>query len=53
VRKIAADNIGVEKIYPLGAPTIAKIESVKQARVRRAKLYYLRNYKKRLKEKAV
>jgi large subunit ribosomal protein L19 len=51
VRKIGADNIGVEKIYPLSAPTIVKIEPVKQAKVRRAKLYYLRNYKKKLKEK--
>lgn len=50
VRKIAADRIGVEKIYPLNAPTVAKIEPVKQARVRRAKLYFLRDYKKRLKE---
>lgn len=51
VRKIAAGNIGVEKIYPLIAPTIVKIEPVKQAEVRRAKLYYLRDYKKKLKEK--
>lgn len=53
VRKIGADSIGVEKIYPLNAPTIAKIEPVKQARVRRAKLYFLRDYKKRLKEKSL
>lgn len=53
VRKIAAGNIGVEKIYPLSSPTIAKIEPVKQAKVRRAKLYYLKGYKKKLKEGAV
>ena len=53
VRKIGADNVGVEKIYPLGAPTIAKIEPIRQAKVRRAKLYFLRDYKKRLKEKAL
>ena len=53
VRKIGADGIGVEKIYPLNAPTIAKIEPVRQARVRRAKLYFLRDYKKKLKETAV
>lgn len=50
VRKIAADKIGVEKIYPLSSPNIVKIEPVKQAKVRKAKLYYLRHYRKRLKE---
>lgn len=53
VRKIGADNIGVEKIIPLNVPTIAKIEAVKQAKTRRAKLYFLRGYKKKLKEKAL
>ena len=50
VRKVS-DGVGVEKIYPLSLPTIAKIEILKQAEVRRAKLYYLRRgYTKRLKE---
>lgn len=53
VRKIGADRIGVEKVYPLNAPTVLKIVPVKQARVRRAKLYFLRNYKKRVKETSV
>lgn len=53
VRKIGADHIGVEKIYPFASPVIAKIEIVKQAKVRRAKLYFLRDYNKRLKEKKV
>lgn len=53
VRKVS-DGVGVEKIFPLGLPTITKIEVKKEARVRRAKLYYLKgNYKKRLKEKKI
>ena len=43
VRKIS-DGIGVEKIFPLNLPTITKIEIKKQNQVRRAKLYFLRNY---------
>ena len=50
VRKIGADNVGVEKIYPLNAPAVVKIEPVRQAKTSRAKLYFLRDYKKRLKE---
>lgn len=50
VRKIS-EGVGVEKIFPIGSPNITKIVPIKQARVRRAKLYYLRNYNKRLKEK--
>jgi large subunit ribosomal protein L19 len=50
VRKIAS-GVGVERIFPLRLPTIAKIEAVKRLKTRRAKLYYLRTYKKRLKEK--
>jgi large subunit ribosomal protein L19 len=49
VRK-SSDGIGVEKIFPLNAPSVIKVEPIKQAKVRRAKLYYLRGAKKRLKE---
>jgi large subunit ribosomal protein L19 len=53
VRKVS-DGIGVEKIYPLNLPTIEKIEIKKQAKVSRAKLYFLkRGYKKKLKEVTV
>jgi len=41
VRKIAS-GVGVEKIFPLYSPNIDKIEVVKRSRVRRAKLYHIR-----------
>jgi large subunit ribosomal protein L19 len=45
VRKIGAGNVGIERIFPLVSPWIRKIEVKKQAIVRRAKLYYLRDKK--------
>ena len=42
VRHISS-GIGVEKTYPLHSPTIAHIIVVRKGKVRRAKLYYLRN----------
>jgi large subunit ribosomal protein L19 len=44
VRKISS-GIGVERIFPLHAPTVKAVEVVRRGRVRRAKLYYLRGLK--------
>jgi large subunit ribosomal protein L19 len=43
VRKIAANNVAVERIFPYYSPLIDSITLVRKADVRRAKLYYLRD----------
>ena len=53
VRKLSS-GIGVERIFPVNAPTVGGIEIVRRGRVRRAKLYYLRGLRgkaARIKEK--
>ncbi|EGS33009.1 MULTISPECIES: 50S ribosomal protein L19 [unclassified Veillonella] len=42
VRRIAS-GVGVERVFPLHSPRLAKIEVTRRGIVRRAKLYYLRN----------
>ncbi len=53
VRKIS-NGVGVERIFPFICPAIAEIQILKRGKVRRAKLYYLRNVtgkKAKIKEK--
>jgi large subunit ribosomal protein L19 len=55
VRKISF-GVGVERTFPLHSPSIAKLEIVQRGRVRRAKLYYLRDLrgkKARIKERRI
>ena len=56
VRRIATNNIGVERTYLLHSPRIEKIEVVRHAKIRRAQLYYFRQLQgksARLKERLV
>lgn len=43
VRKIGADAIGVERIWPVSSPKVTAVTLKKAGQVRRAKLYYLRS----------
>ena len=45
VRKIGANSVGVERIFPLYSESIESIEVLRRGRVRRAKLFYLRELK--------
>lgn len=43
VRKLGANGIGVEKIFPINLPSIKQLEVVRKGHVRRSKLYFLRD----------
>lgn len=51
VRKVTDSGVAVEKIYPVASPVIAKVEVVKTAKVRRAKLSFLTDQKNRFRRK--
>lgn len=42
VRKVSY-KVGVERVFPLHSPMVSKVEVVRKGRIRRAKLYYLRD----------
>lgn len=44
VRKVS-DGVGVERIFPLHAPTIDKVEVISEGVVRQSRIYYLRSLK--------
>lgn len=52
VRKVS-DGVGVEKIFPIHSPLLEKIEIKSRVKSTKSKLYYFRNYKKRLKKVAI
>ena len=51
VRRIGADGIGVERIFPMHSPVIDKIEVTRKGKVRRAKIYYIRKIRGKIKIK--
>ena len=42
VRRVSY-GVGIERVFPVHAPNVAKVETVRRGRVRRSKLYYLRD----------
>jgi large subunit ribosomal protein L19 len=50
VRKVS-NGVGVEKIFPIHSPVVEKIEVVREMSVRQSRPFYLRDHKKKLREK--
>ena len=42
VRRVSY-GVGVERVFPVNSPNVAKVETIRRGKVRRSKLYYLRN----------
>jgi len=51
VRRIASGGVGVERIFPFNSPAVKKVEVIRKGKVRRAKLYYIRNIRGKLRIK--
>ena len=54
VRKVGKDGIAIERIYPMSSPIVDSVKVLMKAKIRRAKLYYLRDRvgkKAKIKEK--
>ncbi|BBE30680.1 50S ribosomal protein L19 [Tepiditoga spiralis] len=51
VRRIGADGIGVERVFPMHSPVIDKVEVTRKGKVRRAKIYYIRKIRGKIKIK--
>ena len=47
VRKIATAGVGVERIFPVHSPRIAQIERIRRGKVRRSKIFYMRDLRGR------
>ncbi|HAA85923.1 MAG TPA: 50S ribosomal protein L19 [Kosmotogaceae bacterium] len=51
VRRVGAAGVGVERVFPFSCPSLEKVQVLRRGKVRRAKLYYLRDVKGKVKIK--